>query len=762
MEHLPHHVNPPDGRMATAPYNFVPLPQQVLLAEKVVTGEPWKAHDRWLPGTHSGWIDLQIEALTPLFIRGPVRRDGDGTWGNPDARLRREPWTTRDGRPVIPGSSLRGMLRTLVEILAFAKITPVSADQLFFRSMAADAIAKAYRDRVSLRNRKPEAGFLRKDGGGWVVEPCEMLRVKHYLLRQLGLDYPAQPKPDYYPPWDDPKLQQQRCWVQRHDDGRQASKIELGEARPDGKEWLKGTLVLTGSAPGKKAEFVFLAGPASEQLTVPDDVWRLFHDDDQLTKWQKDAFPVGKPEGTKRDAPGFLRVGEPVFFLREGRDQVRFLGRAQMFRFPYDRTVADLVPPEPKPNALDVAEALFGRVAHGKSAVKGRMCVEDAVAIEDHDDWFEPDLGPLALESPRPTTVPHYLTQSKAGSCNARALTTYVDGDTTTIRGHKLYWHRWDKDRLDAIHTEPDVDLEESDRHTVIRPVRDKVVFMGRIRFDNLTDRELGALLAVLRLPEECAHKLGMGKPLGLGSVRITPTLHLIDRARRYLSWSDEGELDEGAVETVEKQSQDAFEAAVVAHAQRNGEPMVPGREGLGRVARLEALYLLLRWDDPLPRDATEYLELDEFEDRRVLPTPHRLAKLPEPVWPGPAPKSATYEQPTQRREGASPTRTAAPRTEPVAPRIGSRFCCRVLTKREKGGWVFELPDGQKGILDSESPTPPKLAAGVEVDLVLVVDAPRSARVKLWWVDPDNPQLPPTSVKKERDGRRRKPKRGRH
>jgi CRISPR-associated protein (TIGR03986 family) len=444
---------------------------------------------------------------------------------------------------------------------------------------------------------------------------------------------------------------------------------------------------------------VFLTEPASEQLTVPDDVWNLFHDDDQLTQWQE-AFPVGKPKGTKREAAGFLRDGEPVFFLREGRDRVNFLGRAQMFRFRYDHTIAALVPPELRPDALDIAEAMFGRVTHGESAIKGRVWIEDAVAVNDQDGWFEPDLGPFALESPRPTTVSYYLTQSEQGSRDKKALTTYIATDLTTIRGHKLYWHRWnDKQGLTAIRTEPEVDIEKSDRHTVIRPVRDGAVFEGRIRFGNLTERELGALLAALQLPTGCAHKLGMGKPLGLGSVRITPTLHLIERARRYQSWSGSGELDTGETAKVEERCIRAFETAVVEHAQHNSEPMIPGAKGLGQVARLEALHLLLRWDDRLPRDATEYLELDEFEDRRVLPTPHRLAspEEPEPAWPGPGPKSATYEQPTPSRREAFPAQTPASRTEPAAPRAGATFCCRVLQKRAGVAGSSSCLTGKRG-----------------------------------------------------------------
>ena len=31
-------------------------------------------------------------------------------------------------------------------------------------------------------------------------------------------------------------------------------------------------------------------------------------------------------------------------------------------------------------------------------------------------------------------------------------------------------------------------------------------------------------------LPPECAHKIGMGKPLGLGSIRISPTVVISNR----------------------------------------------------------------------------------------------------------------------------------------------------------------------------------------------------------------------------------------
>ncbi|MFS8522667.1 MAG: RAMP superfamily CRISPR-associated protein, partial [Micromonosporaceae bacterium] len=71
-------------------------------------------------------------------------------------------------------------------------------------------------------------------------------------------------------------------------------------------------------------------------------------------------------------------------------------------------------------------------------------------------------------------------------------------------------------------------------------------MFRSRITFTNLTDGELGALLRALLLDNpvdggdpadpEYAHKIGMGKSLGMGSVHLRPRLYLVDRRARALS----------------------------------------------------------------------------------------------------------------------------------------------------------------------------------------------------------------------------------
>ena len=84
--------------------------------------------------------------------------------------------------------------------------------------------------------------------------------------------------------------------------------------------------------------------------------------------------------------------------------------------------------------------------------------------------------------------------------------------------------------------------MEYDTQHTIIQPINPGLKFTSRIRFENLSNVELGALLMALDLPDKCAHKLGMAKPLGLGSVKISTKLFLSDRKTRYSSIISEWE----------------------------------------------------------------------------------------------------------------------------------------------------------------------------------------------------------------------------
>ena len=111
------------GEYAKAPYNFVPINETVIPAETI------PEFDYYHKDRYTGYIDLDIEALTPLYIRDTYTKEEEVLANqakeackickNKDcdkcnyAKHRVNPdFFAPGGIPKIPGSSLRGMVRT--------------------------------------------------------------------------------------------------------------------------------------------------------------------------------------------------------------------------------------------------------------------------------------------------------------------------------------------------------------------------------------------------------------------------------------------------------------------------------------------------------------------------------------------------------------------------------------------------------------------------------------------------------------------------
>jgi CspA family cold shock protein len=99
----------------------------------------------------------------------------------------------------------------------------------------------------------------------------------------------------------------------------------------------------------------------------------------------------------------------------------------------------------------------------------------------------------------------------------------FEDAGRGQILGRKLYFHHRDWQ-------------ETLDRNVAIsqREPIELMAYEGRfdfdVRFENLTEGELGVLLYALELDRELRHHLGYGKPLGLGTAKIT--LHALQIVR--------------------------------------------------------------------------------------------------------------------------------------------------------------------------------------------------------------------------------------
>lgn len=625
----------PENATAKAPYNFIPLNRIVVFAEPVPN------FDKYQKDRLTGWIDLHIEALTPLYIRDAMTleelRKQEEEQGE---RFISSDFFSPGGTPAIPGSSLRGMVRTLVEIAAHGRFGSYQNKYLYFRGLADTSnLQNEYRKQMLSEEKKGKgrglykmnAGFIFKKGFHFFIERASKFeQIKREEARSraknLGIPYQAQ------------------------------SFFRAGE------DWI----VVSGDMKGKKRDWIIKPAREPDVFQIPDEDVDEYRNDSTRGTKIIDILKKGETEKT------------PCFYVRwkdsNGEDRITF-GHTGMFRIAYKKSIGDHIPypllemsyhideevlgrlrhlskmPEDVLQSLaqyiglsmssidlkknlknnpewadsvmkyagkwDIAEGIFGNA----DSFSGRVFFEDAIMMEGEIEnrW---DI-PQALLGPKPTSFQHYLVQVVFNLKNRKHY-----NDDTSIRGNKLYWHKKENNWREN---------DEKKRQmknviTKIKPAKTGAAFSGRIRFENLSQVELGALLFVLDLPKNCAHKLGMGKPLGLGSVKITPSLHLSDRQKRYSDLLAEwGETPSASPDDSGSFVRE-FEIYVL-------NVLGEAKKNLWDIERMKELKIMLDVEKGTQlnkQDKIRYLEVErgksenvkgqnEYKERPILPLPSRV-----------------------------------------------------------------------------------------------------------------------------------------
>jgi len=184
-------------------------------------------------------------------------------------------------------------------------------------------------------------------------------------------------------------------------------------------------------------------------------------------------------------------------------------------------------------NKLCPACLLFG-TAGKNEALASRLSFSDAEVVDSlcgnlEELYEQPGILP-ELASPKPSATEFYLRKKDkkhhlwnydyAGWWEwdkKDKIFIYDNIYTPEIQGRKFYWHH-------KINNPNYINVNNCTKRNVkIRPVKKGVKFKFRIYFNRIFDNELGKLLWTLTLgnSSEHAHKIGMGKPVGLGSVQI-------------------------------------------------------------------------------------------------------------------------------------------------------------------------------------------------------------------------------------------------
>ncbi len=720
---LPKQQNPGSKqRKARAPYNFVPLPGDIVSVELPPDQDIYHEKAGWF----TGYITCRLSTLTPLYTRCMMNSDFFKNYGeslfsdlNPDDKTERAQFFHLDEieHPVIPSSSLRGMTRALVEIVGYGKIPWVTdQDKMFYRAVAAaksDPLAQPYRNALGRFGRNVKAGYIFKEDGQWRIQPAlsprdiglksqdTYIKVKERQIKRGALPgFIGLNDADYVPQYHDVSFVAQTRKGKR---GEYISVTEIGHAEAGHSN--RGVLVCSGNmletdsmnrkSPRKNHALVLPKNDKAKSLKINQKAV----DDYQvtLTDFEKQSPPFDELEGC-------LIEGRPVFYVEAG-NEVFLFGHCPNFRVPMHlagekraATPLDFVPHHLRnENDTDLAEAIFGyvkgdEVDMGKArACAGRVFFTDAQfkAAEDGLWLASQPITPRVLGGPKPTTFQHYLTQQNPDSPSELSHYGSPTPTETVIRGHKLYWHKDGELTLADIEETDQEKLSKSPKqYTRIKPVKDKVDFKFEIHFENLSQIELGVLLWVLDLPEKHHHKLGMGKPLGMGSVKIEPQLVLSNRQTRYSQLFD----DEAKWITGERSEEDfehfkqAFEMFMLAQIPPNER-----KERFAEVDRITMLLEMLRWPGP-DRDQTRYMTIqpdNEFKSRPVLPDPLSVGKnrpqLSHSAGTVETLKEGTEEKPASKASYA----------------INFEFAVKITTAWDKklGGAEIEMPNGEKGIL---------------------------------------------------------------
>ncbi len=658
---LPKHSNPTKtSRKAKAPYNFVPLPEQIIIIEE----EP-PLMDRYHPDRYSGWLDCTLTNDSPLYIRaGLTEEEALSTTDKVKAEF--FSFDPHNRRPVIPASSLRGMFRTLIEIITYSKVQPVTDKyKIFFRAVAApkdDPLARPYQQVMGRYGRNVKAGYVERHGERWYVRPARhprdlgfsqkeaYLKIKHSTIENSNI-------PNFIP-FTDKNYRPQYHKVSFDIDH---SKAVISRIGPDGEHQYKGMLICSGnmsetsssSQKGRpkdqkgrspRTHCALVLEPIANKRPLPIQEQAIRDYVDSLTDFQKQSPPFHKQRGC-------LIEGHPIFYVEEKGEVIAF-GHTPYFRIPAwvhgsspkrAATPLDFVPLSLRNlEKTDITEALFGYADPMKTDKRditrpGRIFFSDGHCIA-HCEAGDSIVPPI-LSSPKPTAFQHYLVQDQKRGHDPDKKETLAHYGTptpqeTVIRGHKLYWHKGEI-TVEEIMEKPKENQEQLMRkiengndtqHTIIQPLKAGATFSFRIDFENLREEELGALLWILQIADDDQYrlKLGMGKPLGMGAVKITSTLHIIDRRKRYqtLFENDRWAIGEQSnTQEIQDKSLHAFEQMLLSQVGSDTTSKIED------IPRIKELLTILSWPGP-DRELTRYLEIEhpengnEYKNRPVLPRP--------------------------------------------------------------------------------------------------------------------------------------------
>lgn len=464
------------------PYNFVGM-------DVTRKAKPCEATDDVLTGV----IKCKILTKTPLAVPN-VAEAKNKNGEHPKYDCMKNP----EGTPIIPSSSLRGTIRSVYETATNSCFSTTDNNSYI----------------TSRSNAYYKSGVLKLEGGNWHLYSADDFRFKT----------------NYYSPGVD----ENGSYIIVNDDkiysGSEVrfntKETQKRNAKPYAelnKNGMKGILVLGEKISNKKSEKIF---------SIKDDLRIDLKLLDKSIKGLEETLEIYRDKAINKNYeknhngyPTYERMKKngciPVWYKSDHGKL--YLSLACRGRVAYNTTVCDMLE-ELQPcctiNDLCKSCTLFGMI--GENQAKSSMIrFTDAVCISDNPYKGYYTLQELA--SPKTSYIPFYADIDKYDARNP------VDYDCAiTIRGRKFYWHS--TDYMSHIRKKNNINntsIPTTIRNATINLIDVNKEFTFNVYFDKISKEQLDELVWALNFGENnqdssLCHKLCHGKPLGLGSAKIT------------------------------------------------------------------------------------------------------------------------------------------------------------------------------------------------------------------------------------------------
>ncbi|WP_346909185.1 TIGR03986 family type III CRISPR-associated RAMP protein [Faecalicatena orotica] len=443
--------------------------------------------------------------------------------------------------PVIPGSEIRGAVRSVYEAAFNGCMSSVDGERDISRRV--------------IEVKQP--GILKKEPAGWFLRPCTKVRLRveqeeeQRENQEKGKvsDKRGMVKRAVYNTWKEGK----EIWVKT---GKNKVVVQYKPYSPDLREakgFKKGYLHKGEYIEKKKYEAVFLEDQEGGRKGI-----RVSDKDVELLQILLNEYRNEKKNRKAKDGKWYneyevLETGTLVYYTKTEGGRL-YLSPACIGKEMFTKKINTILKNngEYQPcigEKLCSACQIFGMLDKTEQpktfAYGSKVRITDAKLVSpptNIKELFEDPLVLPELGEPRPSAVEFY-TQSpspESDDCQIeqdKGYWTYdykylKDGKKTKrvvlddfqpkIRGRKYYWHH-------------DVRIEDYKKDNSLNAMRQRIrpmkpsdnlesvpIFQFRVYFESLSKKQLNQLKWALDFGNpDCAHKIGRAKPLGFGSVRV-------------------------------------------------------------------------------------------------------------------------------------------------------------------------------------------------------------------------------------------------